>query len=183
MALFPPTEEKILINNQILDCGHEKVKNRIRAYIHKNTPSQGRYERMNAMLGKLYERVSAGVHKDVTSDEAKAVVLGTYLLLGEIVTLESDVPSRTRRRKGTNRVEEEWTSSESGAEGTVGTTAAQGLGNADPGPERIIGCSASRWQGGGRFDLGHRPQPNLDARAADPGGSGKNGLARIPMIV
>jgi hypothetical protein len=49
--------------------------------------SSNRRDRLNKNLGALYDRVSAGVHADVTIDEAQALVLNTYLLLGEIVSL------------------------------------------------------------------------------------------------
>jgi len=42
---------------------------------------------MNKNLGALYDRVPAGVHSDVAIDEARALVLNTYLLLGEIISL------------------------------------------------------------------------------------------------
>ena len=34
-----------------------------------------------------FDRVSAGVHSDVGADEARALVLQTYLLLGELLLL------------------------------------------------------------------------------------------------
>jgi hypothetical protein len=37
--------------------------------------SGSRRERINKNLGALYDRVSAGVHADVTIDEAQALVL------------------------------------------------------------------------------------------------------------
>lgn len=49
--------------------------------------SASRRERINKNLGMLYDRLSAGVHADVTVDEAQALVLNTYLLLGELVSL------------------------------------------------------------------------------------------------
>ncbi len=52
--------------------------------------SGSRRERINKNLGALYDRVSAGVHADVTIDEAQALVLNTYLLLGEIVSIPTD---------------------------------------------------------------------------------------------
>jgi hypothetical protein len=49
--------------------------------------SSSRRDRLNKNLGALYDRVSAGVHADVTVDEAQALVLNTYLLLGEILSV------------------------------------------------------------------------------------------------
>jgi hypothetical protein len=40
-------------------------------------------------MASIYDRVCAGVHADVDSGEARALVLHTYLLLGEILSLPS----------------------------------------------------------------------------------------------
>ena len=44
-------------------------------------------------LGDLYDRVSTGVHGDVTSDEARFLFLNTYLYLGEVLALEQPTTS------------------------------------------------------------------------------------------
>ena len=38
-------------------------------------------------LANLFDRVSSGVHNDVSVSEARALFLNTYLLLGEILHL------------------------------------------------------------------------------------------------
>jgi hypothetical protein len=91
-AIFPPRPDPVQVGAQQFDCSAGRTKNQLRAYVASKVASDGRRDRINKNLGALYDRVSAGVHADVTVDEAQALVLNTYLLLGEIVSLpfESD---------------------------------------------------------------------------------------------
>ncbi len=84
-SIFPPTEETIEIGGSVLTLGADKHLNRINAYIHRHTASQTRRKRLRQNLANLFDRVSTGVHSDVTLEEAKALFLNTYLLLGEIL--------------------------------------------------------------------------------------------------
>jgi hypothetical protein len=86
-AVFPARSDPVEVDGQQLDCSAAKTKNRIRAFMAGKIKSSSRRERLNKNLGALYDRVSAGVHADVTIDEAQALVLNTYLLLGEIVSV------------------------------------------------------------------------------------------------
>lgn len=86
-AVFPARSDPVVVDGQQLDCGAAKTKNRIRAFMAGKIKSSSRRERLNRNLVALYDRVSAGVHADVTIDEAQALVLNTYLLLGEIVSI------------------------------------------------------------------------------------------------
>ncbi len=88
-AIFPPQELPLQVDGQALDCGKDKTRNRLRAYVSKHTTSRSRKERINKSIVLLYDRVSAGVHSDVPPDEARALVLQTYLLLGELLSLRS----------------------------------------------------------------------------------------------
>jgi hypothetical protein len=83
-ALFPASTEPVNVDDQMLDCSKDKPRNRLRAYMSQHIPSKSRRDRLNKTLGELYSKVSAGVHSDVSVDEARALVLNTYLLLGEI---------------------------------------------------------------------------------------------------
>ncbi len=87
-SIFPPTEETIEIGGNTLNLGPDKHQNRINAYIHQHTTSQTRKKRLRQNLGNLFDRVSTGVHADVTLGEARALFLNTYLLLGEILHIE-----------------------------------------------------------------------------------------------
>ena len=86
-SIFPPTEDAIEINGNRLNLGPDKHQNRINAYIHQHTESKTRKKRLRQNLANLFDRVSAGVHDDVTAEEARALFLNTYLLLGEILYL------------------------------------------------------------------------------------------------
>ena len=86
-SIFPPTEGVIEINGNQLNLGPDKHQNRINAYIHQHTESKTRKKRLRQNLANLFDRVSAGVHDDVTAEEARALFLNTYLLLGEILYL------------------------------------------------------------------------------------------------
>jgi hypothetical protein len=104
-AIFPARSEPVVVNGQKLDCGADKTKNRIRAFMASRIESDSRRDRINKNLGTLYDRVSAGVHADVAVDEAQALVLNTYLLLGELASLPPEnEPSRNephyRRKDG-----------------------------------------------------------------------------------
>jgi AbiTii len=87
-AVFPARAEPLLIGQQPTDVGAKQVRNRLRAYIYKIIGRCARYERLNKSLGSLYDRVSAGVHADVDAGEARALVLQTYLFLGEVLSLQ-----------------------------------------------------------------------------------------------
>ena len=84
-SVFPPTKETIEIDGNILNLGPAKHQNRINAYVHQHTESQTRKKRLRQNLANLFDRVSTGIHTDVTLEEAKALFLNTYLLLGEIL--------------------------------------------------------------------------------------------------
>ena len=84
-SIFPPTESTVEIGGNTLSLGADKHQNRINAYIHQHTESQTRQKRLRQNLSNLFDRVSTGVHGDVTPEEARALFLNTYLLLGEVL--------------------------------------------------------------------------------------------------
>jgi hypothetical protein len=86
-AVFPARKEPFQLGQQPIDVGQQQTRNRVRAYIYTCIGQGSRYERLSRGLSSLYDRVSAGVHSDVDLGEARALVLQTYLLLGEILTL------------------------------------------------------------------------------------------------
>jgi len=77
----------VLIGQQRTEVGEKQVRNRLRAYMFDSIGQCSRYERLNKALASIYDRVSAGVHSDVDTGEARALVLHTYLLLGELLSL------------------------------------------------------------------------------------------------
>jgi hypothetical protein len=86
-AVSPPATEPVLVAGQSLNVGPEHHQNRLNVFIASGTTSKSRRKRLRQTLANLYERLSAGVHDDVTPEEAQALVLSTYLLLGEIASL------------------------------------------------------------------------------------------------
>jgi hypothetical protein len=84
-SIFPPTEGTIDINGNTLSLGPDKHQNRVNAYVHQRSSSQTRKKRLRQNLANLFDRVSTAVHSEVTPEEAKALFLNTYLLLGEIL--------------------------------------------------------------------------------------------------
>jgi len=86
-AVYPPREGTLDIGGQSLQLGPENQRNRINAHIAERVASEGRKRRLRQTLANLYDRVSAGVHKDVTPEEARSLFLEAYLFLGELLTL------------------------------------------------------------------------------------------------
>jgi hypothetical protein len=86
-AVFPARKEPFQLGQQALDVTAKQTRNRLRAYIYIRTGQGSRYERLSKGLASLYDRVSTGVHSDVDFGEARALVLQTYLFLGEMLTL------------------------------------------------------------------------------------------------
>lgn len=86
-AIFPPRDAEFEINGNSLKLDASKYQNRINAYIAQRTESSSRRTRLRQNLSNLFDRVSAGVHQDVTSEEAYALFLNVYLFLGEVLNL------------------------------------------------------------------------------------------------
>ena len=89
-AIYPPTDHTVKIGDNELSLGANRHQNRISAYIHEKTDSTTRKKRFRQNLSNLYDRVSTGVHDDVTAEEARALFLNTYLVIGEILHLSTD---------------------------------------------------------------------------------------------
>ncbi len=87
-AIYPPTDETVEIGGNTLKLGANHHQNRLNAYIAKRVVSDSRKQKLRQSLSNLYSRVSAGVHDEVTPQEAKALLLSTYLFLGEVLTLD-----------------------------------------------------------------------------------------------
>ena len=63
----------------------------IEAYVKQHCESDSRRRRLRRTLHDVHERVSAGVHAEVTAIEARSLFLTVYLLLGEIALLEEGI--------------------------------------------------------------------------------------------
>jgi hypothetical protein len=86
-AIFPPTDSTIELGGNTLKLDASKHQNRINAYVASKTASASRRQKLRQNLSNLFDRVSTGVHKDVTMDEAFSLFLNTYLFLGEVLHL------------------------------------------------------------------------------------------------
>ena len=84
-SIFPPTEETINMGGNEVTLGANKHQNRINAFVHQRVDSKSRRTKIRQNLSNLYDRVSTGVHNDVTAEEARSLFLNTYLLLGEVL--------------------------------------------------------------------------------------------------
>lgn len=85
-AVCPPSETPYDVGGgTTLQLDPDKHKNRILAYFYDHCPSASRRHRVRQALSNLYDRVSTGVHSDVTVEEARTLFLETYLLLGEVI--------------------------------------------------------------------------------------------------
>jgi hypothetical protein len=86
-AIEPPSDDTYELNGNKLSLDHSKHQNRINVYIAKRTDSSSRRMRLRQNLSNLFDRVSTGVHKDVTTEEAFSLFLNVYLFLGETLKL------------------------------------------------------------------------------------------------
>lgn len=86
-SVFPPTTDIVEISGKTLKLDASKHQNRINAYISARTPSQSRKQKIRQNLANLFDRISTGVHGEVTAEEAQSLFLNTYLFLGEILHL------------------------------------------------------------------------------------------------
>lgn len=86
-AVYPPREPIIDDNGREILLGNQQTKNRINEYVKEQCASSSRRSKIRQSLSNLYERVSTGVHADVTLDEAKSLFLETYILIGEVIRL------------------------------------------------------------------------------------------------
>lgn len=92
--VFPATDGTYDVGaDQPLKVGDQNVLNRLQAHVHSTGASKTRRDRIRRGLSDLFERCSAGTHAEVSVQEARFVFLQTYVLLGEVLTLESDEPA------------------------------------------------------------------------------------------
>lgn len=97
--VFPSSNEQYILKlddkTYNLSLGDDKVLNRLTAYVdslnYKN--KQHILDEINVLRGFYYGEegyVNKGIHSEITNSEAKRLVLYTYLILGDIILLESD---------------------------------------------------------------------------------------------
>jgi hypothetical protein len=86
-ALYPPSESPIVVDGEERNVDASHTQNRLHAYVAVRIPSSTRRARLRRSLSDLYDRVSAGVHAEVSIAEARFLFLATYIYLGEVLTL------------------------------------------------------------------------------------------------
>jgi len=86
-VLYPPTDETVELGGNTVHLGASHHKNRLNAYVADREESNTRRAKLRRTLSDIYERVSSGVHSDVSATEARFLFLSTYLYLGEVLTL------------------------------------------------------------------------------------------------
>jgi hypothetical protein len=89
-ALYPPRVEPLMLDGNEIGLGASNHLNRLNAFVREHCSSTTRRDRVRRTLGDLYGRVSAGVHAEISADEARTLFLQTYVTLGEIVLLVKD---------------------------------------------------------------------------------------------
>jgi hypothetical protein len=84
-SIFPPSDGTIKMGDNDVSLGVNRHQNRINAYVYQRIESKSRKTKIRQNLSNLYDRVSTGVHNEVSAEEASSLFLNTYLLLGEVL--------------------------------------------------------------------------------------------------
>jgi hypothetical protein len=88
------TDKTVEVDGKAVPLNAANPRARINEYIKGQTSSKSRRTKLQQTLANLFNRVSTGVHNDVTPEEAQSLFLQTYLFLGEVLTL-GEPPDRT----------------------------------------------------------------------------------------
>lgn len=88
-SVYPPGEGTVELDGTCYSIGSDKVLNRIKLFLNTKCASSSRCKRLNRTIREIHERASAGTHSDVMPEEAQALFLHTYLVLGEILSATS----------------------------------------------------------------------------------------------
>jgi hypothetical protein len=86
-AVNPPSDRRIKVDGKAIVLNKQNWRARVREHLNNHFASKSRRERLRHMLDDLANRTGTGVHDDIAPDEAKALLLHTYLFVGEISTL------------------------------------------------------------------------------------------------
>lgn len=70
-AIYPARYDTLEVNGQLIKLEQPYVQNRLNAYVRERTDSESRRSKFRRTLSDLYARVSAGVHSEVSADEAR----------------------------------------------------------------------------------------------------------------
>ena len=86
-SVYPPRDGTYELGGNELKLDASKHQNRLNVYVAERTQSSSRRARLRQNLANLFDRVSTGVHNDVTVEEAHSLFLNVYLFLGELLHL------------------------------------------------------------------------------------------------
>jgi hypothetical protein len=86
-VVYPASDTPAPLKDGTMAVGQQQTSNRIEAYVNSRIYSDSRRKKIVQALKNLYSRTNAGVHADVSHDEAQSLMLNVYLVLGEIVLL------------------------------------------------------------------------------------------------
>jgi hypothetical protein len=100
-AVFPARPEQYVdAKGKKRDVGVDDYKNRLLAFLDGKIASRStsaiigsQLEHLAARLDALYGKASKGVHDDVSEEEARLVVIQTYLFLAEVARYARDLPT------------------------------------------------------------------------------------------
>ena len=94
--LYPPTEDK-QVKGKTIKLGEEQYINRLIQFIDDNSSSKAYKAIVGTSLASIGERIDAvynssnkGTHADVTKSEAERYIIYTYMLVGDILTLQEE---------------------------------------------------------------------------------------------
>jgi hypothetical protein len=85
--MYPPSDTPVKAGGDTYEVGSDKVLNRLELLVAQHCSSDSRRNRLKRCLRDTYDRASAASHSEITADEARALLVATYLLVGEIITL------------------------------------------------------------------------------------------------
>ncbi|RJT78283.1 hypothetical protein D6T63_12185 [Arthrobacter cheniae] len=90
--VFPATDETRPNpgDGKPMRLGSEQWLNRIKAFIVDNAQSSGRQTRLRQGIQGISDRVSTGVHNEVSKSEAEFLYISAYILLGEMLSLRTN---------------------------------------------------------------------------------------------
>jgi hypothetical protein len=91
-TVYPPQDEPVDLDGREVQVTTSHTQNRINIYFASHVKSHSRRDRIRRSLSDIYDRVSAGVHRDVTIQEARYLFLSTYILLVEILSAGQPTP-------------------------------------------------------------------------------------------
>ena len=86
-SIQPQSDQPVKLEGEVVEVTDQHTKNRYKIYLRDHCASDSRREGLRQRMTRLYDRTGAGVHDDVTPEEARFIFLETYLFVGEVLAL------------------------------------------------------------------------------------------------